>query len=149
MLANKDSRNKKKDSKRGYFFSLFYVSLFGFIFLSATMLGIPLSFKTQPVSLGVQDVNAQQYYPSPEMGYDYKSYGDGGGGGDYYSNSYDSNSYNSYDSYDKKKNFAQIEREDNKLFICDNGIVVDDRINCPQKCPFNTPLEGVYVTDLD
>ncbi len=44
---------------------------------------------------------------------------------------------------------AEIEKDDNKLFICDNGIVVDDRINCPQKCPFNTPLEGVYVMDLD
>jgi hypothetical protein len=111
----------------------------------------------QPVSLGSQDVYAQQYYPPPQKGYDDKSYG---GGDSYYSNSYDSNrydssssssSYNSYDddSYDKKKNIAQIEKEDNKLFICDNGIVVDDRINCPQKCPFNTPLEGVYVMDLD
>ena len=155
MLANKDSSSKKKDSKRGYFFSLFYVSLFGFIFLSGSMLSIPLSFQkqTQPVSLGLEDVNAQEYYPPPQMGYDDKSYGDGGaGGGDYYSNSYDSsNSYsNSYDSHDKKKrNFAEIEKDDNKLFICDNGIVVDDRINCPQKCPFNTPLEGVYVMDLD
>src|SRR5574339_587441 len=151
MLANNDSGSKKKDSKRGKFFSLFYVSLFGFIFLSGSMLSIPSSLQTQlPVSLGSQDVYAQEYYPPPQKDYDDKSYGGyGGGEGDYYSNSYDSNSYNSYDSHDKKKNFAQIEREDNKLFICDNGIVVDDRINCPQKCPFNTPLEGVYVTDLD
>ncbi len=155
MLANKDSSGKK-DTKRGNLFSLFYVSLFGFIFLSGTMLGIPSSFKTQPVSLELQDAGAQEYYPS-QMGYDDKSYGDGGGGGgDYYSNSYDSSkydsssSYNSYDSHDKKKrNLAEIEKDDNKLFICDNGIVVDDRINCPQKCPFNTPLEGVYVMDLD
>ncbi len=179
MLANKDSSSKKKDSKRGHFFSLFYVSLFGFIFLSGTMLGIPSSFKTQPVSLGVQDADAQQYYP-PQMGYDDRSYGGGdqyysnsydnkrndksyddrsyGGADQYYSNSYDNkrndksydNNNNDYKSHDKKKrNFAEIEKFDNKLFVCDNGIVVDDRINCPKICPFNTPLEGVYVTDLD
>ncbi|HTH23028.1 MAG TPA: hypothetical protein VL854_12495, partial [Nitrososphaeraceae archaeon] len=148
MLANKDSSSKKNDTKRGNFFTLFYVSLFGFIFLSGSMLSIPSNLQLL-LSLGSQDAYAQEYYPPPQKGYDDKSYGGGGGGGDYYSNSYDSNSYNSYDSHDKKKNFAQIEREDNKLFICDNGIVVDDRINCPQKCPFNTPLEGVYVTDLE
>src|SRR5574339_1315422 len=167
MLANKDSSSKKKDSKRGYFFSLLYVSLFGFIFLSGTMLSIPSGLHTQPVSsLGVQDADAQQYYPS-QMGYDDKSYGgdsyysntydDKSYGGDSYSNSYDNkrndkNYGNNYDkgSHDKKrKNFAEIEKNDNKLFVCENGIVVDDRINCPQKCPFNTPLEGVYVTDLD
>ncbi|HJS63888.1 MAG TPA: hypothetical protein VJ767_03410, partial [Nitrososphaeraceae archaeon] len=121
MLANKDSSSKKKDTKRDNLFSLFYVSLFGFIFLSGTMLSIPSSFQTQPISLGSQDVYAQQYYPPPQKGYDDKSYG----GDSYYSNSYDSNrydsssSYNSYDddSYDKKKNIAQIEKEDNKLFI--------------------------------
>jgi hypothetical protein len=156
MLANKDSSSKKKDTKRGNIF-LVYVSLFGFIFLSGSMLSIPSSLQTQlPVSLGVQDAYAQGYYP-PQMGYDDRSYGDGG---DYYnSNTYDNNrndkSYdnnNNYDygSYDKKKkNFAEIEKFDNKLFVCDNGIVVDDRINCPQICPFDTTLEGHYVTDLD
>ncbi len=76
MLTNKDSSSKKKDSKRGYFFSLFYVSLFGFIFLSGTMLGIiPSSLQTQPVSMGSQDVYAQQqYYPPPQKAYDDKSY---------------------------------------------------------------------------
>ena len=157
MLTSKDNSNssKNKDTKRANFFSLFYVSLFGFIFLSGSMLSIiPSSFHAQPVSMGLQDVYAQQYYPPPQMmAYDDKSYGGAGGdggGANYYSNSYDNNKYDSYDSYDKKeKNLAEIEKDDNKLFICDNGIVVDDRINCPQKCPFNTPLEGVYVTDLD
>ena len=66
----------------------------------------------------------------------------------YRSNEYDTSSNNDY--YPKeKKVLAEIEEFDNKLFVCDNGIVVDDRINCPQKCPFNTPLEGVYVMDLD
>ena len=77
-------------------------------------------------------------------------------------NSYGQNEYSSYNNYasneysndyyypEEKKVVAEIEREDNKIFICpDTGIVVDDRINCPQKCPFNTPLEGVYVMDLD
>ena len=80
-----------------------------------------------------------------------------GGGDQYYSNSYDNKrndkSYdnnNDYKSHDKKKrNFAEIEKFDNKLFVCDNGIVVDDRINCPKICPFGTTLEGHYVTDLD
>ncbi|HSF51407.1 MAG TPA: hypothetical protein VLA74_11655, partial [Nitrososphaeraceae archaeon] len=168
MLANKDSSSNKKYTRRGNFLTLFYVSLFGFIFLSGSMLSIsPSGLQTQPqaqISLGLQDVDAQQYYPEPQMGYDDRSYG---GGGDYYqSNSYDSNRYDSYgsnsynsyansyeppkksyddsyDSYDKKerdrKNVAEIEKDDNKLFICpDTGIVVDDRINCPQKCPFNT-----------
>src|SRR5574339_680239 len=149
MLANKDSSGKKNDTKRGYFFSLFYVSLLGFIFLSGTMLSIPSSFKTQPVSLGVQDADAQQYYPS-QMGYDDKSYG----GDSYYSNaydnkrndkSYDNNNYD-YGSHDKKrKNFAEIEKFDNKLFVCENGIVVDDRINCPIICPLDTDLPGVVV----
>jgi hypothetical protein len=171
MLANKDSSSSnKKDSKRGNFLTLFYVSLFGFIFLSGSMLSIsPSGLQTQtqpqaPVSLGLQDVDAQQYYPEPQrMGYDDRSYGGGYGGGDYYqSNSYDSNRYDSYGSnydsyndksYDKKKdrkNVAEIERDDTKLHICrDTGIVVDDRINCPQICPFGTTLEGHYVTDLD
>jgi hypothetical protein len=151
MLANKDSSSKKKDTKRGNIF-LVYVSLFGFIFLSGSMLSIPSSLQTQPVSLGVQDAYAQGYYP-PQMGYDDSSYGYGG---DYYnSNTYDNKRHdnnNNYDygSYDKKKkNFAEIEKFDNKLFVCDNGIVVDDRINCPQICPFGTTLEGHYVTDLD
>ena len=156
MLANKDSSSKKKDTKRGNIF-LVYVSLFGFIFLSGSMLSIPSSLQTQlPVSLGVQDAYAQEYYP-PQMGYDDRSYGDGGDY--YYSNtydnkrhdkSYDNNNNYDYGSYDKKKkNFAEIEKFDNKLFVCDNGIVVDDRINCPQICPFGTTLEGHYVTDLD
>ncbi|MGB9169193.1 MAG: hypothetical protein WCB31_09735 [Nitrososphaeraceae archaeon] len=155
MLANKDSSSKKKDTKRGNIF-LVYVSLFGFIFLTGSMLSIPSSLQTQlPVSLGVQDAYAQGYYP-PQMGYDDSSYGNGGDY--YYSNtydnkrndkSYDNNNYD-YGSYDKKKkNFAEIEKFDNKLFVCDNGIVVDDRINCPQICPFGTTLEGHYVTDLD
>jgi hypothetical protein len=91
------------------------------------------------------------------MGYDDSSYGYGG---DYYSSntydnkrhdkSYDNNNNYDYGSYDKKKkNFAEIEKFDNKLFVCDNGIVVDDRINCPQICPFGTTLEGHYVTDLE
>jgi hypothetical protein len=79
--------------------------------------------------------------------------------------SFNSNEYSAYsdygtsDGYDtrssdysypkEKKIVAELEEFDNELFVCDNGIVVDDRINCPQKCPFNTPLEGVYVTDLD
>ena len=51
--------------------------------------------------------------------------------------------------YDKKKNFAEIERFDDKLFVCDNGIVVDDRTQCPLKCPFGTTLDGAYVMDLE
>ncbi|MGD1834862.1 MAG: hypothetical protein ACPKQO_03985 [Nitrososphaeraceae archaeon] len=56
-----------------------------------------------------------------------------------------------YTDYKKKakKNFAQIERFDDKLFVCDNGIVVDDRTQCPLKCPFDTTLEGAYVMDLE
>ena len=38
------------------------------------------------------------------------------------------------------RNFAEIERFDDKLFVCDNGIVVDDRTQCPLKCPFGTTL---------
>ena len=58
--------------------------------------------------------------------------------------------YNDYAKpYDKKKNFAQIERFDDKLFVCDNGIVVDDRTQCPLKCPFGTTLDGAYVMDLE
>ena len=57
--------------------------------------------------------------------------------------------YGEYRYDDKKKNFAEIERFDDKLFVCDNGIVVDDRIQCPLKCPFGTTLEGVYVMDLE
>ena len=45
--------------------------------------------------------------------------------------------------------FVEIERFDNKLFVCDNGIVVDDRTQCPLKCPFGTTLDGAYVMDLD
>ncbi|MGD1838348.1 MAG: hypothetical protein ACPKPY_09880, partial [Nitrososphaeraceae archaeon] len=54
-----------------------------------------------------------------------------------------------YDNDYKKKNFAEIERFDDKLFVCDNGIVVDDRTQCPLKCPFGTTLEGAYVMDLE
>ena len=57
-----------------------------------------------------------------------------------------------YDEYrydDKKKNFAEIERFDDKLFVCENGIVVDDRTQCPLKCPFGTTFEGVYVMNLE
>ena len=58
--------------------------------------------------------------------------------------------YNDYAKpYDKKKSFAQIERFDDKLFVCDNGIVVDDRTQCPLKCPFGTTLDGAYVMDLE
>ncbi|MGD1836251.1 MAG: hypothetical protein ACPKQO_11085, partial [Nitrososphaeraceae archaeon] len=53
------------------------------------------------------------------------------------------------DDNKKKKNFAEIERFDDKLFVCDNGIVVDDRTQCPLKCPFGTTLEGAYVMDLE
>ena len=55
--------------------------------------------------------------------------------------------YHNY--YDKARNFAEIERFDDKLFVCDNGIVVDDRTQCPLKCPFGTTLEGTYVMDLE
>jgi hypothetical protein len=56
-----------------------------------------------------------------------------------------------YTDYKKKakKNFAEIERFDDKLFVCDNGIVVDDRTQCPLKCPFGTTLDGAYVMDLE
>ena len=54
-----------------------------------------------------------------------------------------------YADYKKKKNYAEIERFDDKLFVCDNGIVVDDRTQCPLKCPFGTTLEGAYVMDLE
>ncbi|MGD1837220.1 MAG: FG-GAP-like repeat-containing protein, partial [Nitrososphaeraceae archaeon] len=65
------------------------------------------------------------------------------------------NQYNYEDDYSieknkyKKSSFAEIERFDDKLFVCDNGIVVDDRTQCPLKCPFGTTLDGVYVMDLD
>ena len=115
MLANKDSSsNSKKYTRRGNFLTLFYVSLFGFILLSGGngMLSISSGLQTQsPVSLGLQDADAQQYYPPPQKDYDDKpyappqmGYGDasyrgGGQGGDYYnSNSYDSNRYHSYGS---------------------------------------------------
>ena len=68
-----------------------------------------------------------------------------------YDNNYNQDVYNdySYADYKKKKNFAEIERFDDKLFVCDNGIVVDDRTQCPLKCPFGTTLDGAYVMDLD
>ena len=72
--------------------------------------------------------------------------------GIYGHNDYDSKPvYNEYTyaDYKKKKNFAQIERFDDKLFVCDNGIVVDDRTQCPLKCPFGTTLDGAYVMDLE
>ena len=47
------------------------------------------------------------------------------------------------------KQIVEIERFDDKLFVCDNGIVVDDRTQCPLKCPFGTTLDGAYVMDLD
>ena len=50
---------------------------------------------------------------------------------------------------DKQRNFAEIERFDDTLFVCDNGIVVDDRTQCPLKCPFGTTLDGAYVMDLE
>ena len=56
--------------------------------------------------------------------------------------------YNDYYN-DNKANFAELERFDDKLFVCDNGIVVDDRTQCPLKCPFGTTLDGVYVMDMD
>ncbi|MDR4512955.1 MAG: hypothetical protein MRJ93_14770 [Nitrososphaeraceae archaeon] len=168
---NSDSNNRKENTfkKRINLFSLIYVSLFGFIFLSGSILSNPMFSQgysaitsSSTTTTGIQDVYAQQaYYPPPQP----KSYGNDYGyapsydKGQYDSNSYDSgndygksygNSYGNSYGYDyEKKNYAQIEKNDNKLFICDNGIVVDDRINCPQKCPFNTPLEGVYVMDLD
>jgi hypothetical protein len=143
------------------------------------MLSIPSGLQTQQtqspaVSLGLQDVDAQKYYPMPQKGYGDKpssSYspppqmgygGSSGGGSSYESNSYDSNRYdsgsysqtgygNSYgygDSYDKKKNYAELE-DDRKLHVCkDTGIVVDDRINCPKICPPFTEQEGHYVTDI-
>ena len=62
------------------------------------------------------------------------------------------NQYNFEDDYfiekNNYKNFAEIERFDDKLFVCDNGIVVDDRTQCPLKCPFGTTLDGAYVMDL-
>ena len=167
MLANnKDSSSKKKDTKRVHFFTLFYVSLFGFVLLSgSSMLSIPSSIQQTPLSQGVPGAYAQEYYQQQQYGYDDKSSYGGGNDNQYYSNTYDNkrndksydNNYNkkndyNYASYDddrKKKNFAEIEKFDNKLFVCDNGIVVDDRINCPLICPFNTALEGVFVKDLD
>ena len=56
---------------------------------------------------------------------------------------------NDYKKPYDKKNFAEIERFDDKLFVCDNGIIVDDRTQCPLECPFGTTLEGAYVIDLD
>ena len=38
------------------------------------------------------------------------------------------------------RQLVEIERFDDKLFVCDNGIVVDDRTQCPLKCPFGTTL---------
>ena len=68
-----------------------------------------------------------------------------------YDNNYNKYTHNeySYTDYKKTKNFAEIERFDDKLFVCDNGIVVDDRTQCPLKCPFGTTLEGAYVMDLE
>ncbi|MGD1835510.1 MAG: hypothetical protein ACPKQO_07290, partial [Nitrososphaeraceae archaeon] len=65
-----------------------------------------------------------------------------------YADQYGYDNY-SYDYEKKKKNFAEIERFDDKLFVCDNGIVVDDRTQCPLKCPFGTTLDGAYVMDLE
>ena len=55
------------------------------------------------------------------------------------------------DGYGKTvdRQLVEIERFDDKLFVCDNGIVVDDRTQCPLKCPFGTTLDGAYVMDLD
>ena len=60
------------------------------------------------------------------------------------------NAQNYHDYYnDNKANFAELERFDDKLFVCDNGIVVDDRTQCPLKCPFGTTLEGAYVMNIE
>jgi len=69
MLANNDNSSKKKDTKRVHFFTLFYVSLFGFILLSGTMLSIPSSLQT-PLSQGVPGAYAQEYYQQQQYGYD-------------------------------------------------------------------------------
>ena len=68
----------------------------------------------------------------------------------YYKNSYSSYQNDDYVQYhEKNRMYAEIERFDDKLFVCDNGIVVDHRTQCPLKCPFGTTLEGAYVMDLD
>ena len=54
-----------------------------------------------------------------------------------------------YHNYNDNAKNLEIERFDDKLFVCDNGIVVDDRTQCPIKCTFGTTLEGAYVMDLD
>jgi hypothetical protein len=116
--------------------------------VSAQPSGKEIVVDSSGLSYKITDKNS---YRSNEYS-SYNSYGsneyDSDSSNYYGSNEYDTSSNNDY--YPKeKKVLAEIEKDDNKLFICDNGIVVDDRINCPQKCPFNTPLEGVYVMDLD
>ena len=49
---------------------------------------------------------------------------------------------------DNKANFAELERFDDKLFVCDNGIVVDDRTQCPLKCPFGNNFRGSICNEF-
>ena len=108
-------------------------------------------------------------YGYSNYGYGYDDYGYGYSDYEYKSvnYAYENNDYNkkyesnkkeqysdyTYSEYKKNKqtskNIAQIERYDDKLFVCDNGIVVDDRTQCPLKCPFGTTLDGAYVMDLE
>src|SRR5574339_748500 len=89
MLANNHNSNKKKDTKRVHFFTLFYVTLFGFVLLSgSSMLSIPSSLQT-PLSQGVQGAYAQEYYQQQQYGYDDRSSYGGGNDNYYYSNTYD------------------------------------------------------------
>ena len=146
MLANNDSSGSSdKYTKRIRFLTLFYVSLFGFIFLSGgnSMLIISafgLQTQSQPVPLGLQDVDAQQYYSPPQMGYDDRSYGGGyGSGGDYYQgNSYDNNSGTTTCPVGSNLGAGALVTD---IDLCNAATPAE-------QCPAGTDLEGVWVTDV-
>ena len=103
----------------------------------------------------IQEAFAQySEYRHDNNNYNYYGYGYEDNKDNYNYNTYEQNKKAhstdyTYADYKKKKNFAEIERFDDKLFVCDNGIVVDDRTQCPLKCPFGTTLDGAYVMDLE
>ena len=99
-------------------------------------------------------VNAQEYYEQDQY-YSYEDEQYKKADKKYYDEQYETGERKPYYNDDKRyvydyneKNFGDIERFDDNLFVCDNVIVVDDRTNCPIKCPYGTALEGAYVMDL-